>query len=424
MGEIFTILIIIIGGFSAIRILFGLFLANVNEIGYIFRKESNEYNPLISIIVPAFNEEKTIYDCVQSIIKQSYQNKQIIIVNDGSTDLTLSILKKLAKEVTTSNILQTSFSPLLPKSNRFIIVNQENGGKSTALNNGIKNYAKGELVTVLDADSELESEFLSKIKNHFNNPAVIAMASNIQIKSTKNFIDLVQCVEYLLGYRLKGSESLLNLEYIIGGIGSTFRKDALKLINYYSTNTITEDIDLTMKLIKHFGNKNIIFGYAAECHVKTPAVHNLQQLIRQRYRWKFGRFNALIKYRKLIFNPDLTKYSVTLSWWKLPKVFVEETFLLLEPFFLFWFIWVIWFYNDLFAIFSILLIYLIYSITSILLEDVGKMEQYQLLALSPLTYIFLYIINIVDFICLLKCITNWRQLIASNGESKWVHVDR
>ena len=138
---------------------------------------------------------------------------------------------------------------------------------------------------------------------HFQSTNVVAVAANVRIKRTLNLIELVQYIKYLVGYQLKSSEQVLNLEYIIGGIGSTFRRTIMEAVNLY--DTVTEDIDLTMKLLRKFGNTSYKFCYAFDCVVSTPAVHNFRQLIRQRYRWKFGRFRALIKHHKLILTRKL-----------------------------------------------------------------------------------------------------------------------
>ena len=80
-------------------------------------------------------------------------------------------------------------------------------------------------------------------------------------------------------------------------------------IGYYDTDTITEDIDLTMKLLNHFGNTKYHFGYAEDVIAYTPPVHYFNQLLKQRYRWKYGRFKALFKYRQMIFSKDTKKYT-------------------------------------------------------------------------------------------------------------------
>lgn len=357
--QTFNFLVALLGLFSAGRLIFGLILSNLHEIrdqchhpqhlaplsrssqvlalqtmfGVKPRPRTvkpakasnpNKYMPAMSIVIPAFNEAKTIDSCVQSVIHQTYRRKQVIVVDDGSTDGTGELLDQLQEVLYQSPELDQYFDQQIPRDQRLVVIHQSNGGKSVALNHGLRQAAIGELVTVLDADSYLAPSALDNMRKHFADAKTIAVASNVRIAHPHNWLDHVQAMEYLLGYRLKGSEEILGLEYIIGGIGSTFRRSALAEINYYDTDTVTEDIDLTLKLLRHFGNRQYRFGYAEDVVAYTPPVHYFGQLLKQRYRWKYGRFKALFKYHQLLWSRELNKYTFNLSWWKLPKVFFEE----------------------------------------------------------------------------------------------------
>ena len=100
---------------------------------------------LISVIVPVFNVEKFLPKCLDSILAQDYQNLEIILVNDGSTDDSLSICKKYAS-----------------KDQRIKIISQKNAGLSSARNTGIDN-AKGEYLTFIDSDDFVESNYVSAL---------------------------------------------------------------------------------------------------------------------------------------------------------------------------------------------------------------------------------------------------------------------
>lgn len=325
---ILNLLIILFGLFMICRILLGLILSNIHQISTINQKNGSDQSLSISIIIPAYNEEKDILRCVMSCINSSYHNKQIIVVDDGSTDFTFRILKQI----------QSRYQKL-------IIVKQENQGKASAINNGIFNYATGDLIMILDSDSYIENNSLDNIIKHFQNPYLIALSSNVRIIKPKTFIELVQKLEYLLGYRLKGAEQFLGIEYIIGGIGSTFRSEAIKAVGGYDLDSVTEDIDFTMKLISKFGNKQYLFGYADDVIAYTPAVKNFSQLLKQRYRWKYGRFKALFKYKHLMFAND-KKYTFNLTWVKLPKIFFEEFVMFMEPFLQLYLAYIVYKYFD------------------------------------------------------------------------------
>ena len=102
-------------------------------------------NPLLSVVIPVFNVEKYLPECLDSVLNQKYENIEIIAIDDGSTDNSLNILKKYAKE--NSNIT---------------VLSQENSGPSVARNKGVK-YAKGKYVHFLDADDFILPETYSSL---------------------------------------------------------------------------------------------------------------------------------------------------------------------------------------------------------------------------------------------------------------------
>lgn len=258
----------------------------------------------------------------------------------------------------------------------------------------------------------------------FDDPRLLGASANVRITRPHNLLEYVQKVEYLLGYRLKGSEELLGIEYIIGGIGSTFRKSAMLEVGGYDTDSITEDIDFTMKMIDHFGNSNRQFGYADDVIAYTPPVSRFSQLLKQRYRWKQGRFKALFKHRRVIFNRD-AKYTFSLAFWKLPKVFFEEFLMLIDPLLLLWIIGIIHHFADFSTIFAIFGLYYLFAMATFIPEELKFWERIRLMMVAPLAYLILYVINIVDWISLMRCLFNMKR-IANNEDktAKWQHVDR
>lgn len=99
-------------------------------------------NELVSIIVPVYNGEKFIVECVNSLIEQTYKNIEIILIDDGSKDSTLAKMK-LLKE----------------KDKRIIVISQKNSGVSVARNNGIKN-SHGNYITFVDSDDEVNKNYV------------------------------------------------------------------------------------------------------------------------------------------------------------------------------------------------------------------------------------------------------------------------
>ena len=184
-----TISIWIIGLYASIRVIIGLILSILHQAKSTHRSTTRiDYNPLLTVVIPAYNEEKTIRNCILSVMKQTYSNIQLVVVNDGSKDRTGKILRELSS---------TGDKRFLSKT--FKVVFQKNSGKSNAINNAIKNYAKGELVMILDADSMLEKDTIQNMVAHFSNHNVIAMSNNVRIRHSRRMIEFVQQIEYLLG---------------------------------------------------------------------------------------------------------------------------------------------------------------------------------------------------------------------------------
>lgn len=405
-------LLFIFSVFIFFKILSGLILSNIHLILGIDRaknqNKSDKYEPRISIIIPAYNEEKCIFDSVKSVEMNSYSNKEIIVVNDGSSDNTLTLLRSLEK-----------------KYDNIIVVDQENSGKANAINNGAKNYASGQLIMVLDADSYIAHDAIGKMVQHFSDRSVIAMSANVVIHHYDNLIEYTQYIEYMLSNRFKGAEELSGVEYIIGGVASTFRKSAMEKVGYYDTDTITEDIDFTMKLIEECGNKRFKIGFASDVIAYTEPVKNFKDLLIQRYRWRFGRFSSLKKHHKLFFNFD-SKYTKMLTFVKIPKSILDEMYIFINPFLSIFMLILLWKHISFYEIISIFVLFLVYIYSIIVSNEFISIKRKIMFFFgTPILYLFLQLVNIVEFISLLKCLKSIRRIMINNRDNgNWEHVER
>lgn len=373
------------------------------------RTKRRAYRPLISVVIPAYNEEVGVIRTIESVLNSPYKNKEIIVVNDGSTDATLRILRNFQRK----------------HKNMIAIINQKNAGKAAALNNGIMNRAKGSLVMVLDADSLLHPESLQNMAEQFRDRKTIAAASNVKVIPSNSMLGLSQRIEYLISYRMKRALSTMNMEYIIGGVGSTFRKRQLIAAGGYDTDTMTEDIDLTVKLIRKYGNKKYRISYVANSVAYTEHVLTFGSLIKQRFRWKFGRFQTLLKNKNMFFSSSKL-YDKRLTWLQLPYALFGEFVLLLEPLLVGYILWVTFMYADATSMLSVYIIVSSFIFLILLGEDTETFRAKALISVVlPVAYFLMYILAVVEFVALVKSIFMSKKVFKRDKmESAWEHVER
>jgi biofilm PGA synthesis N-glycosyltransferase PgaC len=241
------------------------------------RRTEGWYYPSVTVIVPAHNEETVILRAVESVYRSNYPRLDVIVVDDGSDDGTLDLVRRF----------QANHGQ-----GRLRVLTQPNQGKAVALNHAI-DQAYSDLVMVLDADSLLDVNAVSEIVNYFRDPAVGMVASNVKILRGRGILNLAQRFEYLVGHRLKRSLTAYNCEYVVGGVGSTFRRATAVEIGCYDTDTMTEDIDFTLKMIR-YGDRSRRVMFAPHAISYTESVLTFHQLVQQRFRWKFGRLQAFL----------------------------------------------------------------------------------------------------------------------------------
>lgn len=196
-------------------------------------------------------------------------------------------------------------------------------------------------------------------------------------------------------------------------------------VGLYDTDTVTEDIDFTMKLIDRLGNQDYRIGYADDVVVYTEPVSRFKLLIRQRFRWKYGRFKAFLKYRHLFFSSQ-KRHSKMLGWYTLPNALLQEVLMLFEPF-LFVYIQAILIYYGEWKTYGAMLLFFGLLISSALWQDrfESRWEKIKLLLQLPLAYFGLFLLTLVDFWGLLKSIKKTKALVKQTDKhANWEHVER
>jgi len=255
----------------------------------LFRANSKEsgITSSVSIIIPAFNEGKVIEKAIRSVLELNYSQKEIIVVDDGSTDDTL----KIAKLMETNNPIR-------------VISKRKNGGKWRALNIGIES-SKSDIIVCIDADTVLDKNAIQPLVNHFIDSKVGAVAGNIKVGNRDNLLTKLQALEYISNLNIqRRSEAFFKKITVVPGPLGAFRKSIINEVGFYTGDTFAEDADLTLKILKA--------GYKIKYEPKsigyTEAPLFLFDLAKQRYRWYRGLLQVLIKHKGMFFNP---KYGTT-----------------------------------------------------------------------------------------------------------------
>ncbi len=237
--------------------------------------------PSVTIIVPCWNEEKTVSKTIHSLLNLDYPKDKlkIMVVDDGSTDSTWSVVQKF------SNHPQIELHT------------KENGGKYTALNYGISKLST-DLVGCLDADSYVHKDSMKKIALYFEDKEVMAVAPSIKLWQPKNILQLLQKVEYGFGIFTRKMYHYMNAIYITPGPFSIFRKEVFEKLGGYEHAHNTEDIQIALRMQKN-GFK---IAHAHEAIVYTVPPETVKKLLKQRVRWSYGFIKNAYDFRDMIFN--------------------------------------------------------------------------------------------------------------------------
>lgn len=254
--------------------------------------------PMISLVVPAYNEGLVIQAAIRSLLLLDYPNFEIIVIDDGSTDDTYEKAIAVARE--RHNI------PVR-------VVTKRNGGKAEALNTGMT-VARGEFILNMDGDSKLSSNTLRACIRHFENPKIGAVAGNVKVINRENMWTRVQALEYVEGLAMaRKAQSFMRAVNIIPGPLGMFRKSVLQQVGGYDHDTFAEDCDLTLKLLMR--GWHIAYEPNAIAWVETPS--GLLDLLKQRYRWTRGILQATAKHSHALWQPRKAGINCFILWYML-----------------------------------------------------------------------------------------------------------
>jgi cellulose synthase/poly-beta-1,6-N-acetylglucosamine synthase-like glycosyltransferase/peptidoglycan/xylan/chitin deacetylase (PgdA/CDA1 family) len=238
------------------------------------RRGRRQYLGPVTVVVPAYNEATNIAATVRSLARSDYPLFEVIVVDDGSTDGTPDVVERLDLE-------------------GVLVVRRPNGGKPAALNTGIE-LARSDLLVLVDADTVFEPDAIGRAVQPFADPRVGAVSGNTKVANRHGLLGRWQHLEYVVGFNLDRRMFDLGecMPTVPGAIGA-FRRAALHDAGGVPADTLAEDTDLTMAVIR--AGWRVVYEERAIAHTEAPAT--LRQLWRQRYRWCYGTMQAMWKHR-------------------------------------------------------------------------------------------------------------------------------
>src|ERR1700724_1701666 len=302
--------------------------------------------PPINLLVPAYNEEKSIRVSIRNLLELNYPEIEVIVINDGSKDQTLHELQDEFKlrptrmvyvqEIASAEIRGLYRSDSDP---RLLVIDKESAGsKADAVNAGL-NAATSPYVCIVDSDSMLERDSLLRIMVPvLADPKLVVGVGGIirilngseiqggqltRVRLPRKSIEVIQVIEYLRAF-LIGREAWGqgNMLMIISGAFGVFRTDLVRAVGGYRPNAIGEDFDLVARLHRHLRDEKadyrIDFVPDPMCWTEVPS--DLKSLGRQRARWQKGLLDVLLLTRAMLFRPRYGR----IGFFALPYLWVFE----------------------------------------------------------------------------------------------------
>lgn len=235
--------------------------------------------PFVSIVVPAYNEASGIRKNIDTLLNLSYDDYELMVVNDGSKDDTLK-----------------ACLPYLDHPRFRLLHKEKNEGKAMALNDAIP-CLKGDIIVTVDADSEAEPDFLHHLVWHFRFPNVGAVTGHPRVRNTVNLLTRIQIIEFasIIGL-LRRAQSIWGRLMTVSGILAAYRRETLLDVNGFHPDMYTEDIDITWRIQKngwkvHYEPRSIIW-------MEVPSA--LGEFLKQRLRWARGLMQVLKRHVNVI----------------------------------------------------------------------------------------------------------------------------
>lgn len=255
------------------------------------RRYSSEYSPSVSVLIPCFNEESVIADTLSSVLASDYANFEVIVIDDGSADKT-------------AEVVENRFSGVA----KVTLLRQANAGKSAALNRGIAR-SSGEILIIVDGDTQFLPSTIAKLVRHFQFPETGAVAGNAKVGNRINLLTACQALEYVTTQNLdRRAFDLLNGITVVPGAVGAWRRTVVLQLGGFDSDTLAEDQDLTMKILRT--GRRVVFEPEAVAFTEAP--DRVRGLIRQRFRWCYGTLQCVWKHQGAVLEKKsgLGRFSI------------------------------------------------------------------------------------------------------------------
>lgn len=305
-GTTFTAERLLAYGFVAAIILGLLRMALMSPLAILHHRRrrqrtfSPDFRPSVSILIAAYNEHNVIAATIQSVLVSNYPVSEVIVVDDGSSDGTYdAVAAEFGEDA------------------RVRLIRRENGGKAAALNDAIAR-ATGEIIVCVDADTQMEPAAVGALVRHFEDPAIGAVAGNVEVGNADNIITNWQRVEYTTSQNLdRRAYALLNAVSVVPGAIGAWRRQAVVDAGGLVPDTLAEDMDLTWRLRR----KGFRIETEPDAIAYTEAPDTLSAFFRQRFRWTYGTLQCLWKHRRAVGHYGYFGWLTLPSLWIFQVVF-------------------------------------------------------------------------------------------------------
>jgi cellulose synthase/poly-beta-1,6-N-acetylglucosamine synthase-like glycosyltransferase/spore germination protein YaaH/peptidoglycan/xylan/chitin deacetylase (PgdA/CDA1 family) len=300
-----TVLFVSAIALGVLRLVFLAILSVVHKLGEDKRRPADIdplTGPLVSVLIPCFNEEKVIVASVARILESNWSRLEVIVLDDGSSDGTGDEVER-----------QFGSEP------RVRLMRFPNGGKALALNRGL-DQVKGDIVVALDADTLFPPSTIGRLARWFVDPKIGAVAGNALVGNRRNLITRWQALEYVTAQNLeRRALAALGAVTVVPGAVGAWRRSALEQLGGYPADTLAEDQDLTMAV--QLAGWRVEFDPDARAYTEAP--ETVEGLLKQRFRWSFGTLQCLWKHRDATFN----RKRPVLGFIALPQIWLFQIIL-------------------------------------------------------------------------------------------------